>query len=79
MPTLTMVPGTAAPGGSQAIAMAVPSVGDSLRDLQASHSVGAQPILVLTGKGRKTQAAGDLPPGTRIFKDLSAAVDSLVS
>ena len=57
----------------------VPSVGDSLRDLHASHSVGAQPILVLTGKGRKTQAAGDLPPGTRIFKDLSAAVDSLVT
>lgn len=57
----------------------VPSVGDSLRDLQASHSVGAQPILVLTGKGRRTRAAGGLPPGTLVFDDLSAAVDSLVS
>lgn len=57
----------------------VPSIGDSLRDLQASHSVGAQPILVLTGKGRHTQATGGLPAGTLVYDDLSAAVDSLVS
>ena len=29
-------------------------VGDSLRDLQAAEAVGAQPILVKTGKGRQT-------------------------
>jgi D-glycero-D-manno-heptose 1,7-bisphosphate phosphatase len=29
-------------------------VGDSLRDLQAASAVGIQPVLVLTGKGRKT-------------------------
>jgi D-glycero-D-manno-heptose 1,7-bisphosphate phosphatase len=29
-------------------------VGDSLRDLQAAAAVGIKPILVLTGKGRKT-------------------------
>lgn len=56
----------------------VPSIGDSLRDLQASAAVGAQPILVLTGKGSKTQREGDLPPGTRIFADLAAAVKSLI-
>jgi D-glycero-D-manno-heptose 1,7-bisphosphate phosphatase len=56
----------------------VPSIGDSLRDLQASAAVGAQPILVLTGKGSKTQREGDLPPGTRVFADLAAAVKSLI-
>jgi len=52
----------------------VPAVGDSLRDLQAAHSVGAQPMLVLTGKGEKTQAAGGLPENTPVFADLAAAV-----
>ncbi len=32
----------------------VPVVGDSLRDLQAAQAVGAQPILVTTGKGAAT-------------------------
>lgn len=32
----------------------VPTVGDSLRDLQAAVAVGAQPYLVLTGKGEKS-------------------------
>jgi len=56
----------------------VPSVGDSLRDLQAAAAVGAQPILVLTGKGRKTQAAGGLPDGTLVFSDLAEAVRQIV-
>lgn len=30
------------------------SIGDSLRDLQASAAVGAKPLLVKTGKGQKT-------------------------
>ena len=50
----------------------VPSVGDSLRDLQAAEAVKARPILVLTGKGKKTQAEGSLPPGTTVFPDLAA-------
>jgi len=58
---------------------AVPSVGDSLRDLQASAAVGCQPILVLTGKGRKTQAAGGLPPDTRVYEDLAAAVRAIIA
>jgi len=57
----------------------VPCIGDSLRDLQAAAAVGAQPILVLTGKGRQTQREGGLPPDTRIHADLAGAVDSILS
>jgi D-glycero-D-manno-heptose 1,7-bisphosphate phosphatase len=56
----------------------VPSVGDSLRDLQAAAEAGAQPMLVLTGKGEKTQSAGGLPPGTPVFADLAEAVRHIV-
>lgn len=49
-------------------------VGDSLRDLQPAASVGARPVLVLTGKGGVTQAEGDLPDGTLVFADLAAVV-----
>ncbi|MEX3606146.1 MAG: D-glycero-beta-D-manno-heptose 1,7-bisphosphate 7-phosphatase [Burkholderia sp.] len=47
-----------------------PIVGDALRDLQAGGAVGFRPHLVLTGKGRKTLAAGKLPEGTRVHGDL---------
>jgi len=57
----------------------VPCVGDSLRDLQAADAVGAQPILVLTGKGKQTKTAGGLPARTQIHADLAAAVKSIVS
>ena len=57
----------------------VPMVGDSLRDLQAAAAVQAAPLLVLTGKGKKTQRTGKLPPDTRVFADLAAAVDALVA
>jgi D-glycero-D-manno-heptose 1,7-bisphosphate phosphatase len=57
----------------------VPAVGDSLRDLQAAATASAQPILVLTGKGKKTKAAGGLPEGTLIFADLAEAVRRIVS
>jgi D-glycero-D-manno-heptose 1,7-bisphosphate phosphatase len=33
----------------------IPVIGDSLRDLQAAEAVGAEPILVKTGKGQGTQ------------------------
>jgi len=55
----------------------VPCIGDSLRDLEAAVLVEAQPILVLTGKGKKTQAAGGLPPNTQVYADLDAAVKSI--
>jgi D-glycero-D-manno-heptose 1,7-bisphosphate phosphatase len=47
-------------------------VGDALRDLQAAAAAGAKPVLVLTGKGKKTEKDGDLPPGTLVFPDLAA-------
>ena len=50
----------------------VPMVGDALRDLQAAAAAGARPVLVLTGKGRRTRDAGGLPPGTEIYPDLAA-------
>lgn len=56
----------------------VPSVGDALRDLQAAAAVGAQPILVLTGKGQATARAGGLPPGTLTFPDLATAAQAII-
>jgi len=56
----------------------IPAVGDSLRDLQAAVKLGAQPYLVLTGKGKKTQASGGLPDGTLTFDDLAAVAATLV-
>ena len=50
----------------------VPVIGDSLRDLEAAAAVGAQPYLVLTGKGRQTRDAGGLPKGTETFANLAA-------
>ena len=55
----------------------VPCVGDSLRDLQAAAQVAAQPILVLTGKGKQTAAAGGLPANTRVYADLGEAAKSI--
>ena len=56
----------------------VPFIGDSLRDLQAGAAVSAQPVLVLTGKGKKTRKDGDLPEGTVVHADLAEAVRSLL-
>ena len=56
----------------------VPIVGDSLRDLQAGIALGATPHLVLTGKGQKTLAAGNLPEGTQIHADLIAFAHALL-
>lgn len=57
----------------------VPAVGDALRDLQAAATVGARPLLVLTGKGKKTQAGGGLPEGTQAFADLAAVAQVLTA
>jgi len=55
----------------------VPCIGDSLRDLQAAAQVGAQPILVLTGKGKQTRKAGNLPANTLTYADLNEAVKAI--
>lgn len=72
------------PGMFQAIAErfnasleGVPAVGDGLRDLQAAQAVGAQPILVLTGKGEKTRAEGNLPESTQVYPDLAGVTRAL--
>ncbi len=56
----------------------VPAIGDSLRDLQAAAAAGAKPILVLSGKGQKTQEEGGLPEGTLVYPDLAAVVQEMV-
>jgi D-glycero-D-manno-heptose 1,7-bisphosphate phosphatase len=56
----------------------VPCIGDSLRDLQAAEAVGAQPILVLTGKGERTLREGKFGKNTVIFPDLAFAVTALL-
>lgn len=73
------------PGMLQAIAKrfevnlkGIPTVGDSLRDLQAGFVVGCKPFLVLTGKGEATRDKGGLPPGTTVYANLAAVVDELL-
>ena len=56
----------------------VPCIGDGLRDLQAAEAVGAQPMLVLTGKGEKTLREA-IPKNTAIFPDLAFAVSALLA
>ena len=56
----------------------VPVIGDSLRDLLAAEACGAQPILVLTGKGEKTLRDGGFPKNTVIFPDLAFAASALL-
>jgi D-glycero-D-manno-heptose 1,7-bisphosphate phosphatase len=62
----------------------VPAVGDSLRDLQAALAVGAQPVLVRTGKGTRTIDAisrmTDQPELSSIpvYDNLSDYVDDLL-
>ena len=57
----------------------VPVVGDSLKDLQAADAVGAQPLLVLTGKGKRTRDDGTLPKRTLVFDTLADAARHLVA
>ena len=52
-------------------------VGDAHRDVAAASAAGARPVLVLTGRGRKTREEGNLPPGTEVFDDLAAFAEHL--
>lgn len=57
----------------------VPVIGDSLRDLQAAEAVGARPILVKTGKGKRTLSQhADAVSHMSVFDDLTSAVDRLL-
>ena len=55
----------------------VPVVGDKEDDLRAAVAAGAQPILVLTGRGERTRARGILPAGTSVYADLAAVARAL--
>lgn len=58
----------------------VPVVADRLSDVQAARSVGARPILVLTGRGKQTlHESGDTLSDIAIFPDLAAVVDHLLT
>ncbi len=56
----------------------LPFIGDSLRDLQAARAAGARPILVKTGKGRKTLAA-NLDINVPVFENLYDAAKFIVN
>ena len=57
----------------------VPAIGDSLRDLQAFDTAGAQPSLVKTGKGEETLAKGGLPKNTWICENLAEATQRIIT
>jgi len=54
-------------------------IGDSLRDLQAARAVGAQPVLVRTGKGSQTLADNIDLEGVPVFCDLRQAASALLA
>ena len=55
---------------------AMPFVGDARRDLEAAAAAGSPPVLVRTGKGAETEAAG-LPAGVAVFDDLPALAEAV--
>lgn len=57
----------------------VPCVGDSARDLEAARAVGARPILVLTGNGRRTLAELGPDGCPEVYDDLAAAAAALMA
>lgn len=58
-----------------------PVIGDSLRDLSAAAALGCPRILVRTGKGVTTLAAGIMPSlePVAVYDDLSDAVEALLA
>ena len=57
----------------------VPAVGDSVRDIEAAERVGAQPILVRTGNGRKTLEGPGNWGQISVYDDLAAVAEALLS
>ncbi|WP_394789758.1 D-glycero-beta-D-manno-heptose 1,7-bisphosphate 7-phosphatase [Rhodoferax sp.] len=60
----------------------VPTVGDSLRDLQAGVAAGCEPHVVLTGKAERFRGQSVLPPdfpvGTWVHHDLLAFASFII-
>ena len=64
-----------------AVASETPIIGDQLIDLEAGAAIGCPRILVRTGRGQATQAAG-LPPHVQpvsVYGSLAEAVGELVA
>jgi D-glycero-D-manno-heptose 1,7-bisphosphate phosphatase len=56
----------------------VPVIGDSLRDLEAAAAAGAEPVLVRTGNGARTEAQlPDAFSDIAVYDDLAAAAAAL--
>jgi D-glycero-D-manno-heptose 1,7-bisphosphate phosphatase len=51
---------------------------DKMNDIKAARAAGATPVLVKTGYGAKTIAAGGVPADVPVYDDLGAFVDSLL-
>lgn len=57
----------------------IPVVGDSLRDLQAAIAAGARPVLVETGKGKKSKdLLSDNSIDAQVYPDLVSWVEDQV-
>lgn len=56
---------------------AVPCIGDAGRDLAACRAAGTRPVLVRTGKGAETEAAGEAAD-VAVYDDLYAAARALL-
>jgi D-glycero-D-manno-heptose 1,7-bisphosphate phosphatase len=54
-------------------------VGDSLRDLQAATTFGIKPVLVLTGKGRKTLEQISQKQQVEVYQNLAEFVEALIA
>ena len=54
-----------------------PFVGDSLKDIQAATAIGAKPVLVRTGNGKKTETKLD-SLDVDVYDDLAAFAHQLV-
>ncbi len=56
----------------------VPFIGDSYTDIECARAVGASPILVRTGKGRRTESKHDVS-GVPVYDDLAQAAAALLA
>jgi D-glycero-D-manno-heptose 1,7-bisphosphate phosphatase len=54
------------------------AIGDSARDLEAAAAIGAQPILVRTGNGAKTEKSLPASDEIPVFDDLAAVARALI-
>jgi len=56
----------------------IPMVGDSPCDIEAARGAGAQPILVLTGRGTETIMHQTLIENVPIYDNLATFVDDFL-